>query len=64
MTLFSGVEEMVNKRVQPVINSIEKKLAPRLDELTKAVNENTLATIRLTNAVEKIAKILGETEKK
>lgn len=61
--MFGGVEEMVNKRVQPVINSIEKKLVPKLDELTKAVNENTLATIRLTNTVEQIVKILEETEK-
>ena len=61
--MFGGVEEMVNKRVQPVINSIEKKLVPKLDELTKAVNENTTATTRLTNAVEQITKILRETEK-
>jgi len=61
--MFGGVEEMVNKRIQPVINSIEKKLAPKLDELTKAVNANTLAATRLTNAVEQIAEILGETKK-
>ena len=61
--MFGGMEEMVNKRVQPVINSIEKKLVPKLDELTKAVNENTMATNRLTNTVERIVKILEETEK-
>ena len=61
--MFGGMEEMVNKRIQPVVNSIEKKLAPKLDELTKAVNENTMATTRLTNAVEQITKILRETEK-
>lgn len=61
--MFGGMEEMVNKRIQPVVNSIEKKLAPKLDELTKAVNENTLATNRLTNTVERIVKILEETEK-
>lgn len=44
---------MVAKKIQPVVNSIEKKLVPRLDGLTIAIEENTRAVNRLTNAISK-----------
>lgn len=54
------MEELVNKRIQPVIQSIEKKLAPKLDELAKKLEENTKAVNRLSDAVENITKILSD----
>lgn len=60
--MFGGMEELVNKRIQPVVQSIEKKLIPKFDELTKKLEENTKAVNRLSDAVEKIAKILSDSE--
>lgn len=60
--MFGGMEELVNKRIQPVIQSIEKKLIPKFDELAKKLEENTKAVNRLSDAIEKIAKILSDSE--
>ncbi len=51
--MFRGMEDMVSKKIQPVVESIEKKLIPGLDELTVAIKENTNAVNRLTNAISK-----------
>ncbi len=56
------MEELVNKRIQPVIQSIEKRLIPKFDELAKKLEENTKAVNRLSDAVEKITTILSDRE--
>jgi len=53
MGMFRGMEDMVGKKVQPVVESIEKKLVPGLEKLTVAIQENTNAVNRLTNAISK-----------
>ncbi len=60
--MFGGMEELVNKRIQPVIQSIEKRLIPKFDELAKKLEENTKAVNRLSDAVEKITTILSDRE--
>jgi endonuclease V-like protein UPF0215 family len=56
--LFRGLDDLVEKKLGPVIQSIEKKLTPEMEKLVKALERHVDATEANTRAVKELKRTI------